>query len=48
MPFVSEPREAVHDALAPDEFDQAWNQGRSMSLEDAVRLALADQAYRDT
>ena len=39
---------AVHDALTPDEFDQAWNQGRAMSLEDAVGLALADQAYRDT
>ena len=37
----------VHDALTRDEFDQAWNQGRAMSLQDAVRLAMADLAHPD-
>ncbi len=32
----------VHDALTPDEFDQAWSQGRAMTLNDAVHLALSN------
>jgi non-specific serine/threonine protein kinase len=34
----------VRDTLAPDVFDQAWNQGRAMSLDDAVRCALDEDA----
>jgi len=38
----------VHDTLTPDQFDQAWNQGRAMTLDDAVQLALTEQMHSDT
>jgi non-specific serine/threonine protein kinase len=34
--------------LTAEAFDQAWDEGRAMSLDDAVRYALDDQAGRDT
>jgi len=37
----------VARVLTADAFDQAWNEGRAMSLDDAVRYALDEQAGRD-
>jgi hypothetical protein len=34
--------------LTAEAFTQAWNEGRAMSLDDAVRYALDEQAARDT
>jgi non-specific serine/threonine protein kinase len=39
---------AVRAILAAEAFDQAWDEGRAMSLDDAVRYALDEQAGRDT
>jgi hypothetical protein len=38
----------VRATLTAEAFDQAWDVGREMSLDDAVRYALDDQAGRDT
>jgi len=38
---------AVREILTADAFDQDWNEGRAMSLDDAVRYALDEQAGRD-
>jgi hypothetical protein len=38
----------VRAILSGEAFDQAWNEGRAMSLDDAVRYALDEQAGRDT
>ena len=38
---------AVRATLAAEAFDQAWDEGRAMSLDDAVRYALDGQAGRD-
>jgi non-specific serine/threonine protein kinase len=40
--------EAVHLLLTAEAFDQAWGEGRAMTLDDAVRYALDEQAGRDT
>ena len=37
----------VHAILTAEAFDQAWDEGRAMSLDDAVRYALDEQAGRD-
>jgi hypothetical protein len=43
----------VHDSISyerlvtPKVFDQAWDEGRAMSL-DAVRYAVDEQAWRDS
>jgi hypothetical protein len=34
--------------LTAEAFDQAWDEGRAMALDDAVRCALDEQAGRDT
>jgi hypothetical protein len=34
--------------LTTEEFDQAWNQGRAMTLDDAVRYALDEEAGSET
>jgi len=39
---------AVRAILTAEAFNQAWNEGRAMSLDDAVRYALDEQAARDT
>ena len=46
--IVDRQAKKVHDTLTPDEFDQAWNQGRAMTLDDAVQLALTEQMHSDT
>jgi hypothetical protein len=38
---------AVRAMLTSEAFDQAWDEGRAMSLYDAVRYALDEQAGRD-
>jgi non-specific serine/threonine protein kinase len=38
----------VREMLTAEAFDQAWNDGRAMSLVDAVRYALDEQAGRDS
>jgi non-specific serine/threonine protein kinase len=38
----------VRAILAAEAFDQAWDEGRAMTLDDAVRYALDEQAGRDT
>jgi predicted ATPase/DNA-binding winged helix-turn-helix (wHTH) protein len=38
---------AVRAILTREAFDQAWDEGRAMSLDDAVRYALDEQAGRD-
>jgi len=38
----------VRDTLTNDEFNQAWNQGRAMTLDDAVRYALDEEAGSET
>ena len=38
---------AVRAILTAEAFDQAWNEGRATSLDDAVRYALDEQAGRD-
>ena len=38
----------VRSILTAEAFDQAWDEGRAMSLDDAVRYALDEQAGRDT
>ena len=38
----------VRAILTAEAFDQAWDEGRAMSLDDAVRYALDEQAGRDT
>jgi len=38
----------VRAILTSEAFDQAWHEGRAMSLDDAVRYALDEQAGRDT
>jgi len=38
---------AVRAILTAEAFDQAWNEGRAMTLDDAVRYALDDQAGRE-
>jgi non-specific serine/threonine protein kinase len=38
----------VRATLTTEAFDQAWGEGRAMSLDDAVRYALDQQAGRDT
>jgi predicted ATPase/DNA-binding winged helix-turn-helix (wHTH) protein len=38
----------VRASLTVEAFDQAWDEGRAMSLDDAVRYALDEQAERDT
>jgi predicted ATPase len=38
----------VRAILTAEAFDQAWDEGRAMSLDDAVRYALEEQAGRDT
>jgi predicted ATPase len=38
----------VRAVLTGKAFDQAWNEGRAMTLDDAVRYALDEQAGRDT
>jgi predicted ATPase len=37
---------AVRATLTAEAFDQAWNEGRAMTLDDAVRYALDEQAER--
>jgi hypothetical protein len=39
---------AVRAILMAEAFDQAWDEGRAMSLDDAVRYALDEQAGHDT
>ena len=39
---------AVRAILTAEAFDQAWDEGRAMSLDDAVRYALDEPAGRDT
>jgi hypothetical protein len=39
---------AVRAILTAEAFDQAWDEGRVMTLDDAVRYALDEQAGRDT
>lgn len=38
----------VRAVLTAKAFDQAWNEGRAMTLDDAVHYALDEQARRDT
>ena len=38
---------AVRAILTGEAFDQAWDEGRAMPLDDAVRYALDEQARRD-
>jgi len=38
----------VRAILTAEAFDQAWDEGRAMSLDDTVRYALDEQAGRDT
>jgi predicted ATPase/DNA-binding winged helix-turn-helix (wHTH) protein len=38
----------VRALLTAEAFDQAWDEGRAMALDDAVRYALDEQAGRDT
>jgi hypothetical protein len=38
----------VRAILTAQAFDQAWDEGRAMSLDDAVRYASDEQAWRDT
>jgi tetratricopeptide (TPR) repeat protein len=38
---------AVRAILTAEAFDQAWDEGRAMSFDDAVRYALDEQAGRD-
>jgi predicted ATPase/DNA-binding winged helix-turn-helix (wHTH) protein len=38
---------AVRAILTAEAFDQAWDEGRAMTLDDAVRYALDEQAGRD-
>jgi len=38
----------VREILTAEAFDRAWDEGRAMSLDDAVRYALDEQAGRDT
>jgi hypothetical protein len=38
----------VRATLTAEAFDRAWDEGRAMSLDDAVRYALDEQAGRDT
>jgi non-specific serine/threonine protein kinase len=38
----------VRAILTAEAFDQAWDEGRAMTLDDAVRYALDEQAGRDT
>src|SRR5471032_1796580 len=37
----------VRAILTDEAFDQAWNEGRAMSLDEAVRYALDEQTGRD-
>jgi hypothetical protein len=37
----------VRAILTAEAFDQAWDEGRAMSLDEAVRYALDEQAGRD-
>jgi non-specific serine/threonine protein kinase len=39
---------AVHAMLTTEAFDQAWDEGRAMAFDDAVRYALDEQAGCDT
>jgi hypothetical protein len=39
---------AVRAILTAEAFDQAWDEGRAMSLDHAVRYALDEPAGRDT
>jgi hypothetical protein len=39
---------AVRAILTAEAFDQAWDEGRAMSLDEAVRYALDEQDRRDT
>ena len=39
---------AVRAILTAEAFDQAWDEGRAMSFDDAVRYALDEQAGRDS
>ena len=39
---------SVRATLTAEAFDQAWDEGRAMFLDDAVRYALDEQAGRDT
>ena len=38
----------VRATLMAEAFDQAWDEGRAMALDDAVRYALDEQGGRDT
>lgn len=38
---------AVRAVLAADAFDQAWDEGRAMSVDNAARYTLDEQAGRD-
>ena len=38
----------VRATLTAEAFDQAWDQGRAMTMDVAVRFALDEQAGRDT
>ena len=38
----------VRAILTAKAFDQAWDEGRAMTLDDAVRYALDEQAGRDS
>jgi hypothetical protein len=38
---------AVRAVLTAEAFDQAWDEGRAMTLDDAVRYALDERAGRD-
>ena len=38
---------AIRATLTAEAFDQAWDEGRAMTLDDAVRYALDEQAWRD-
>ena len=38
----------VRAILTDEAFDQAWDEGRAMTLDDAVRYALDEQIGRDT
>ena len=39
---------AVRAILTAEAFDQAWDEGRAMAVDDAVRYALDEQAGRNT
>jgi len=39
---------AIRATLTTEAFDQAWDEGRAISLDDAVRYALDEEAGHDS